>query len=158
MSGTIGPVIVRQIHHDRFGSAADNNPLKWDLAGRIDLLVGKPRGNKKEISSLQRSVKLASLAPPNIRRSAQDISDGVLRSVMMYPRARAWLHQKPPAPHGRFNACSWMNSRESLRTRRLSGRRIKLIGPDYSYRPASCAVFLHALVCSIKISCHSNSH
>jgi hypothetical protein len=82
----IPPEVIRQIHNDGFGSAADNNPLEGGVAGRINLLVRKPRRDVKEIPRLKRCVELPSLAPPNVRRAAEDIGDRVLLSMVMDSR------------------------------------------------------------------------
>lgn len=88
------PEIVRKIHNNGFGGASDNNPLEGDVAGRIDLLVRKPCRDIKEIPSVQRCVELPSLAPTNVRRSAEDIGDRVLLSMVMDSCAGLWFDQE----------------------------------------------------------------
>ena len=88
------PEVLRQVHDNGFGSAADNNPLEGRVAGGIDLLVRKPRWNVKEIPCSQRRVELTSLAPPNVRRSAEDIGDRVLLSMVMDCCAGFWFDQE----------------------------------------------------------------
>jgi len=60
------PKVIRQIHNNGFGGAAYNNPQEGDLAGRINLLVRKPRRDIKKIACLRRRVKLPLLAAANI--------------------------------------------------------------------------------------------
>ena len=88
------PVVIRKIHNNGFGSAADYNPLEREVAGRINLLVRKPRRNVKEIPCLRRRVKLPSLAPADVRRSAEDVGDGVLLSMVMDSCAGSWFDQE----------------------------------------------------------------
>src|SRR5580698_9428154 len=89
-----GPEIVRQIHNNGFGSAADNNPLKGDVAGGINLLVRKPRWDIKEVPCLQRCIAFPSLTPPNVGRASEDIGDRVLLSMVMDSRAGSRFDQK----------------------------------------------------------------
>jgi len=126
------PKRVGQIQNDRFGSAADDNPLEGKIARRIDFLVGKPRGNIEEIARVQGGVELSPRAPPNIGRAAEHVSDGVLLTVMVDCRAGARFNTKDATPHGRIDASLRMNGCETLRSRRLSGCRIELIGADYT--------------------------
>jgi hypothetical protein len=88
------PEVVRQIHNDGFGRAAHNNPLEGDVAGRINLLVRKVRRHIKEIAGLQCCVEFSSLAPPHVRRPAEDISDRVLLSMVMDSSAGSRLDQE----------------------------------------------------------------
>ena len=88
------PEIVRQIHNNGFGGASDNNPLEGDVAVRINLLVRKPCRDIKEIPSVERCLELPPIAPPNIRRSAEDIGDRVLLSVVMDSRAGSRFDQE----------------------------------------------------------------
>ena len=60
------PKVVRQIYNNRFGSAANNNPLKGNFVGRIDLLVRKPSRDIEKLPCLRRCAKLPSLAPANV--------------------------------------------------------------------------------------------
>jgi hypothetical protein len=89
-----GPEAVRQIYNNGFGSAANNNPLKGDVAGGINLLVRKPRRDIKEVPCLQRCVAFPSLTPPNIRRTAEDIGNRVLLSMVMDSGAGSRFDQK----------------------------------------------------------------
>ena len=57
--------------------------MERDVAGWVNLLVRKPCRDKKKITGLQRCVKLPPLTPPNLRRAAEDIGDGVLLSVVV---------------------------------------------------------------------------
>jgi hypothetical protein len=57
--------------------------LKGDFAGRINLLVRKPRRDMKKVPCLQRGAELALLAPPDERRTAENIGDRVLLSVVV---------------------------------------------------------------------------
>jgi hypothetical protein len=79
----VTPEVFRQIHNNGFGSTSDDNPLERDVTGGIDFLVRKPCRDIKEIPCLQRRIELTSLAPPNVRRSAEDIGDRVLFSMVM---------------------------------------------------------------------------
>ncbi|MGA7106456.1 MAG: hypothetical protein WBV28_05325 [Terracidiphilus sp.] len=110
----VTPEVTWQIHNNGFGSAPDDNPLKWFLAGRINLLVRKPRWDKEKIPGMQRSVELPPLAPPNVRRAAKNIGDRVLLSMVMDPGAGSRFDEKQATPHGRFYAGTSMNSREAL--------------------------------------------
>ena len=94
LNSTVTPEVVWQIHNNGFGSAADDNPLEGDLAGRINLLVRKPRRDIKKIPCLQRCVELPSLAPPNVRRAAKNIGDCVLLSVVMDSSAGSRFDQE----------------------------------------------------------------
>jgi hypothetical protein len=89
-----GPEAVRQIHNNGFGSAANNNPLKGDVAGGINLLMRKPRRDIKEVPCLQSCVAFPSLTPPNIRRTAEGIGNRVLLSMVMDSRAGSRFDQK----------------------------------------------------------------
>jgi hypothetical protein len=57
--------------------------LEGNVAGRINLLVRKPRRDIKEIPFAESCVEFPSLAPPKVRRSTQDIGDRVLLSMVM---------------------------------------------------------------------------
>jgi hypothetical protein len=56
------PEGVGKIHNDRFGSAADDDPLKGKIARRIDFMMGNPRRDIGEIASVQGGIELPSLA------------------------------------------------------------------------------------------------
>src|ERR1700677_4642004 len=105
----VAPKVIRKIHNNRFGSTADNNPLEGDVAGRVDLLVRKPRRNVKKISCLQRGVELPLLAPANVRGSAKNIGNRMLLSMVMDCCARLRFDAEQAAPHRRFNARSRMD-------------------------------------------------
>src|SRR5580692_7494068 len=72
------PKVVGQIYNDRFGSAANNHPLKGHFVGRINFLVRKPGWDIKKIPGLRRRAKFSSFAPANIRRTTEYIDDRVL--------------------------------------------------------------------------------
>jgi hypothetical protein len=56
------PERVGKIQNDRFGSAANDDPLEGKIARRIDFLVGKPRRNIEEIARVQGGIELSPLA------------------------------------------------------------------------------------------------
>src|SRR5258708_16726535 len=122
------PEGVGQIHNDRFGSAADDDPLEGKIARRIDFLMGNPRRDIEEVARVQGGIELPPLAPPNIGRAVKHVRDGVLLTVMVDCRAGTGFNTKDATPHGRVYASLRMNGCETLRSGRLSGCRIELIG------------------------------
>ena len=126
------PKRVGQIQNDRFGSAADDDPLEGKIARRIDLLVGKPRRNIEEIARVESGIKLSVLAPPNLGRAAEHVRDRVLLAVMVDCRAGRGFNGEDSTPDGRVYASSEMNGCETLRSRRLSGCGIELTGTNYT--------------------------
>jgi hypothetical protein len=93
------PQVVTQIHDDCLRSAANYNPLEGGVLRRIDFLVWKPRRNVEKVASLQCGVELSPVAPANVRRAAEDISNSVLLSMVMYSRMSSRLDQEQASPH-----------------------------------------------------------
>jgi hypothetical protein len=94
------PECVGQIQNDRFGSAADDDPLERKISRRIDFLVRKPRRNIEEIARVQGGIEFSVLAPPNIGRAAEHVRDRVLLTVTVDCRAAAGSTEKTPLHMG----------------------------------------------------------
>jgi hypothetical protein len=77
------PEGVGQIQNDRFGSAADDDPLEGKNARRIDFLVRKPRRNIDEIARVHLRTEFSPLAPANIEGATEYVGDRVLLAVMV---------------------------------------------------------------------------
>src|SRR6266851_4974579 len=101
--GDFIPEGIGQIQNDRFGGAADNDPLE-----------GKPRRNIEKIARVQGGIELSLLAPPNIGRAAEHVRDRVLLTVMVDCRAGGRINTKDATPHGRIYASPGMNGCETL--------------------------------------------
>ena len=93
------PECVGQIQNDRFGRAADDDPLEGKIARRVDFLVRKPRRNIEKIARVQGVIELSVLAPPNIGRAAEHVRDRVLLSAMVDCRAGRRLNGEDTTPH-----------------------------------------------------------
>jgi hypothetical protein len=90
----VTPEVIGKIYNDGFGGTADNNPFEGVVAGKINLLMWKPRGDIKKIAGMQCSVKLSPFAPPNIGRAAKNIGDRVLLPVVMDSRVGPRFNHK----------------------------------------------------------------
>ena len=108
------PKRVGQIQNDRFGSAANDDPLEGKIARRIDFLVGKPRRNVEEIARVQGGIEFSVLAPPNIGRAAEHVGDSVLLTVMVDCRAGRGFNGEDTTPDGGVYASPGMNGCETL--------------------------------------------
>jgi len=108
------PEGVGQVHNDRFRGAADDDPLEGKIARRIDLLVGKPRWNIKEIARVEGGIKLSVLPPANVGRAAEHVRDRVLLPVMEDCRAGRGFNEEDTTPDGRVYASPGMNGCETL--------------------------------------------
>jgi hypothetical protein len=53
----------------------------------------------EKVASLQCGVELSTVAPANVRRAAEDISNSVLLSMVMYSRMSSRLDQEEASPH-----------------------------------------------------------
>ena len=99
-----------------------------------------------EITGLRAIVEFAIRAPAHFAHARQNVCDGLLRAVVVNPRASARLDLEHAAPHRRIDAELRRNRGLAFRARRLLGAPIEFGRVNNSYRGGIAHRFFLGLV------------
>src|SRR5271167_3769618 len=100
---SLGPRVVRKVHHNGSCGAPHDHPVKRLRIRWIDLHVRQKGRHMDEITGLRTRSVFAPRAPADLADARQDISDGLLLSMMMDARTGSRFDFEQSAPQYRLD-------------------------------------------------------